>query len=166
MPSDASRAPPVATGPSRSLRALAVFCGSLQGDDPVYMAAARDLGGLLARRGIDLVYGGGRVGLMGAVADGALADGGTVIGVIPQSLVDRELAHRGVTDLRITGSMHERKDLMASLADGFIALPGGAGRWTSCSRPGPGRCSASTSSHARSWTWRASTRACGTTWSA
>ena len=91
------------------------------------MAAARDLGSLLARRDIDLVYGGGRVGLMGAVADGALAEGGTVIGVIPQSLVDRELAHRGVTDLRITGSMHERKALMASLADGFIALPGGAG---------------------------------------
>jgi uncharacterized protein (TIGR00730 family) len=115
------------TGPSRSLRALAVFCGSLQGDDPVYMAAARDLGSLLARRGIDLVYGGGRVGLMGAVADGALAAGGTVVGVIPQSLVDRELAHTGVTDLRVTGSMHERKALMASLADGFIALPGGAG---------------------------------------
>jgi uncharacterized protein (TIGR00730 family) len=73
------------------------------------------------------VYGGGRVGLMGGVADGALAAGGHVIGVIPQSLVDRELAHRGVTDLRITHSMHERKALMASIADGFVAMPGGAG---------------------------------------
>ena len=82
---------------------------------------------MLAERGITLVYGGGRVGLMGAVADGALAAGGSVIGVIPGSLVDRELAHRGVADLRVTGSMHERKAVMASLADGFVALPGGAG---------------------------------------
>ena len=89
--------------------------------------AARDLGTLLARRGITLVYGGGRVGLMGAVADGALDAGGRVVGVIPQSLVDRELAHTGVTELRVTSSMHERKALMASLADGFVALPGGAG---------------------------------------
>ncbi len=79
------------------------------------------------RRAVTLVYGGGRVGLMGAVADGALAAGGVVIGVIPQALVDRELAHPGVTELRITDSMHERKALMASMADGFVALPGGAG---------------------------------------
>ncbi len=116
-----------ATNPQRSLRTLAVFCGSLPGDDALFMTAARDLGGLLARRGIAVVYGGGRVGLMGAVADGAVAAGGTVIGVIPQSLVDRELAHTGLSELRVTGSMHERKALMASLADGFIALPGGAG---------------------------------------
>jgi len=112
---------------TRQLGAVAVFCGSLPGDDPRFLAAARDLGDLLARRSITLVYGGGRVGLMGAVADGALAAGGIVIGVIPQALVDRELAHTGVTELRITGSMHERKALMASLVDGFIALPGGAG---------------------------------------
>ena len=104
-----------------------MFCGSLPGSDARHDAAARGLGGILAERGITLVYGGGRVGLMGAVADGALDAGGTVIGVIPQSLVDRELAHRGVQDLRVTRSMHERKALMASLADGFIALPGGAG---------------------------------------
>jgi uncharacterized protein (TIGR00730 family) len=111
----------------RPLETIAVFCGSLPGTDPRYLAAARDLGSLLARRRIDLVYGGGRVGLMGAIADGALQTGGKVIGVIPQSLVDRELAHTGLTELRVTGSMHERKSLMASLADGFIALPGGAG---------------------------------------
>jgi uncharacterized protein (TIGR00730 family) len=111
----------------RPLATIAVFCGSLPGTDPGYLAAARDLGALLARRRIGLVYGGGRVGLMGAIADGALNAGGRVIGVIPQSLVDRELAHTGVTELRVTGSMHERKALMASLADGFLALPGGAG---------------------------------------
>lgn len=106
---------------------VAVFCGSLPGSDPQYMQAARDLGDLIARQGMTLVYGGGRVGLMGALADGALGAGGRVIGVIPQALVDRELAHTGVTDLRITDSMHERKALIASLADGFVALPGGAG---------------------------------------
>jgi uncharacterized protein (TIGR00730 family) len=120
------------TGPDmmpapRALAAVAVFCGSLPGTDPVFMDAARALGALLARRAITLVYGGGRVGLMGAVADGALAAGGRVIGVIPQALVDRELAHTGVTELRVTDSMHERKALMASMADGFVALPGGAG---------------------------------------
>jgi uncharacterized protein (TIGR00730 family) len=111
----------------RSLGAVAVFCGSLPGHDPVFRGAATTLGGLLAERGITLVYGGGRVGLMGAVADGALAVGGRVIGVIPQALVDRELAHPRLTDLRVTTSMHERKAIMAALADAFIALPGGAG---------------------------------------
>jgi len=111
----------------RHMGAIAVFCGSLPGADPRHVDAARDLGTLLARRGITLVYGGGRVGLMGAVADGALDAGGRVVGVIPQSLVDRELAHTGLTELRVTSSMHERKALMASLADGFVALPGGAG---------------------------------------
>jgi uncharacterized protein (TIGR00730 family) len=81
----------------------------------------------LARQGIGIVYGGGRIGLMGAVADAALAAGGEVIGVIPQALLDREIGHRGVTELRVVGSMHERKALMADLADGFVALPGGIG---------------------------------------
>lgn len=95
----------------------------------MYERAAWALGAVLANRGLGLVYGGGNVGLMGVVADAALAGGGEVIGVIPQSLVDRELAHHGVTDLRIVNSMHERKALMADLADGFIALPGGYGTW-------------------------------------
>jgi uncharacterized protein (TIGR00730 family) len=93
----------------------------------VYRDAAVALGQLLAERGITLVYGGGRVGLMGAIADGALRSGGRVIGVIPRGLVDRELAHRGLADIRVTTSMHERKATMAELADAFIALPGGAG---------------------------------------
>ncbi len=94
---------------------------------PAYAAAARSLGATLAGRGLGLVYGGGRVGLMGAVADAALAGGGEVIGVIPQELVDRELAHAGLTELHIVSSLHERKARMADLADGFIALPGGFG---------------------------------------
>jgi hypothetical protein len=91
------------------------------------METAAQLGRLLAARGIGVVYGGGHVGLMGAVADGALAAGGEVIGVIPRALFDKEIAHRGLTDLRVVGSMHERKALMADLADGFIAMPGGYG---------------------------------------
>jgi len=106
---------------------LCVFCGSSAGQDPVYMDTARLLGETLARNGIDLVYGGASVGLMGAVADAVLAHGGHVIGVMPQALVDKEIAHRGLSDLRVVGSMHERKALMAELADGFIALPGGLG---------------------------------------
>ena len=94
---------------------------------PAYTEAAREFGTLAARRGLGVVYGGGRVGLMGAVADGALAAGGEVIGVIPQELVDRELAHGGLTELHVVGSLHERKALMAELADGFVALPGGFG---------------------------------------
>ena len=106
---------------------LCVFCGSSAGHDPVYLATARALGEALAANGIDLVYGGASVGLMGAVADAALARGGHVTGVMPQALVDKEIAHRGLSDLRVVGSMHERKALMAELADGFIALPGGLG---------------------------------------
>lgn len=106
---------------------LCVFCGASPGRDPAYAALARAVGAGLAGRGIGLVYGGGRVGLMGAVADAALDAGGEVIGVIPSRLVDRELAHRGVTDLRVVGSLHERKATMAELSDGFIALPGGYG---------------------------------------
>ncbi|WP_243370268.1 TIGR00730 family Rossman fold protein [Microvirga solisilvae] len=106
---------------------LCVFCGSSAGQDPVYMETARLLGEALAKNGIELVYGGASVGLMGAVADAVLAHGGHVIGVMPQALVDKEIAHTGLSDLRVVGSMHERKALMAELSDGFIALPGGLG---------------------------------------
>jgi uncharacterized protein (TIGR00730 family) len=109
------------------LRRVCVYCGSTPGARPVYRAAAERLGGLLAREGIGVVYGGGKVGLMGAVADAAMAGGGEVIGVIPEQLLAREVAHRGVTDLRVVASMHERKALMADLADAFVALPGGIG---------------------------------------
>jgi len=106
---------------------LAVYCGSSHGFDPIHADAARALGGELAAAGVGLVYGGGNVGLMGTIADAALAGGGEVIGVIPQALVDREVAHHGLTELHVTGSMHERKQMMADLSDGFIALPGGIG---------------------------------------
>jgi uncharacterized protein (TIGR00730 family) len=107
--------------------AVAVFCGSATGSDPAYTATARAVGAAIARRGLGLVYGGASVGLMGAVADGALGAGGRVQGVMPQALADRELAHPGLTELHIVGSMHERKALMADLAGAFVALPGGAG---------------------------------------
>lgn len=106
---------------------LCVFCGASSGRDPAYASLAQAVGAGLASRGIGVVYGGSRVGLMGAVADAALGAGGEVIGVIPSRLVDRELAHRGVTDLRIVDTLHTRKAMMAELADGFIALPGGLG---------------------------------------
>jgi uncharacterized protein (TIGR00730 family) len=109
------------------IRSICVFCGSSIGARPEYSAAAAEFGGLMGLRGIRAVYGGGNVGLMGVLADAALAAGGEVIGVIPQMLVDRELAHHGVSELRIVGSMHERKALMAELADAFVALPGGLG---------------------------------------
>jgi uncharacterized protein (TIGR00730 family) len=109
------------------MKRLCVFCGSSTGDAPAYAAAARALGTTLARRGIGLVYGGASVGLMGAVADAALEAGGDVIGVMPEALAKKELAHAGLTELRIVGSMHERKALMAELSAGFIALPGGLG---------------------------------------
>jgi len=109
------------------VRRVCVFCGASSGRLPAYADAARAFGAALAARGLGLVYGGGRVGLMGAVADGALAASGEVIGVIPQELVDRELAHDGVTELRVVGSLHERKALMAELSDAFVALPGGFG---------------------------------------
>jgi uncharacterized protein (TIGR00730 family) len=111
----------------RPLSRVCVFCGSSSGHEPRYREAAARLGRLLAEAGIGLVYGGGRTGLMGAVADAALAAGGAVTGVIPQALADREIAHYGVTELHIVKSMHERKALMADLADGFIALPGAFG---------------------------------------
>ena len=109
------------------LKSVCVYCGSNSGSDPAYAGAARELGALLARQGLGLVYGGGRVGLMGTIADAALAAGGEVIGVIPEMLVKMEVAHLGLADLRVVGSMHERKALMVDLADAFIALPGGFG---------------------------------------
>jgi uncharacterized protein (TIGR00730 family) len=104
-----------------------VFCGSSVGNRPALREAAVNLGLALARRGLGLVYGGARVGLMGVLADTMLEQEQEVIGVIPQALLDRELAHTAITDLRVVGSMHERKALMVELADGFVALPGGYG---------------------------------------
>ena len=106
---------------------LAVYCGPSPGHDPKYPALAYALGGLLAQRGIRLVYGGGGVGMMGAVADGVLAAGGRVTGVIPTFLNTRELQHPRVTDMRVVETMHERKQIMATESDGFMALPGGFG---------------------------------------
>ena len=109
------------------MRRLCVFCGSSGGSRDVYADSARRLGRLLAERGVGLVYGGGHIGLMGVLADAALAAGGEVAGVIPQTLVDKELAHSGLTALHVVATMHQRKALMADLADGFAALPGGFG---------------------------------------
>jgi uncharacterized protein (TIGR00730 family) len=109
------------------MRRVCVFCGASSGGRAAYAEAARAFGATCAARGLGVVYGGGRVGLMGAVADGALAAGGEVVGVIPQELVDRELAHAGLTELHVVSSLHERKALMAELSDAFVALPGGFG---------------------------------------
>ena len=109
------------------IRRVCVFCGSNTGNDPAFVEAAQSLGRLFAREGIALVYGGGSVGLMGQLADAVLEAGGEVIGVIPHALWAREVGHRGLTDLRIVDTMHERKATMAELADAFIALPGGLG---------------------------------------
>jgi uncharacterized protein (TIGR00730 family) len=109
------------------VKRICVFSGSSPGADVAYRAAATDLGSRLADRGIELVFGGASVGLMGVVADAALEGGGRVIGVIPQSLVDREVAHPALTELRVVDSMHERKAVMAELSDAFVALPGGVG---------------------------------------
>jgi uncharacterized protein (TIGR00730 family) len=109
------------------LRSLCVFCGSSFGSRPEYRRAAEDMGALLAAHKIRLIYGGGNVGLMGALADACLAAGGFVTGVMPQLLTDKELAHRGLTELHVVKSMHERKAMMAELADAFVALPGGFG---------------------------------------
>jgi uncharacterized protein (TIGR00730 family) len=106
-----------------------VFCGSSAGTQPVYAQAAQNMGRVLSQHGIGLVYGGGKVGMMGALADDCLSQGGRVIGVMPKALVEKEIAHRGLTELRVVDSMHERKALMADLADAFIALPGGYGTW-------------------------------------
>lgn len=109
------------------MRSVCVFCGSSSNAAEVYYSAARETGTLLARRGLTLVYGGSHVGLMGAVADACLAAGGRVVGVIPKTLVEREVAHAGLTDLRVVSSMAERKALMSELSDAFLSLPGGFG---------------------------------------
>jgi uncharacterized protein (TIGR00730 family) len=109
------------------MKRICVFCGSSNGSQPVYAQSARGLGAVLASNGIGLVYGGGNVGLMGVVADAVMDGGGEVIGVIPEALVQRELAHRAVTELIVVRSMHERKAKMAELSDAFIAMPGGYG---------------------------------------
>lgn len=109
------------------MKTICVYCGSNAGSDPAYTAQARALGARLAADGIALVYGGGNVGLMGIVADAVLANGGEVIGVIPQQLVDWEVAHRGITRLEVVDSMHTRKARMFELSDGFVSLPGGFG---------------------------------------
>jgi uncharacterized protein (TIGR00730 family) len=109
------------------MRALCVFCGSKSGANEGYIALAREVGALIAGHDVAVVYGGGRVGLMGALADAALAVGGRVIGVIPQMLIEREVGHSGLSELHVVRSMAERKELMGSLSDGFLTLPGGTG---------------------------------------
>jgi uncharacterized protein (TIGR00730 family) len=109
------------------LSSICVFCGSNRGSDPAYLEAADAVGRGLAQRGVRLVYGGGRVGMMGAIADAARDAGGEVVGVMPRQMIDREIGHTGIDDLRVVDSMHERKALMVELADAFIALPGGIG---------------------------------------
>jgi uncharacterized protein (TIGR00730 family) len=109
------------------MKRVCVFCGSSPGRDSIFLEAADRLGKAIATRGLELVYGGAHVGLMGRIADTVLTEGGHVIGVIPQSMVEREIAHTGLPDLRIVPTMHERKALMEQLSDAFIALPGGMG---------------------------------------
>ena len=109
------------------MKRLAVYCGSATPADPLYIEGARALGRAFAERGIGLVYGGGRTGLMGAIADGALEGGGEVIGVSPQALVDAEVAHRGLTELHVVQGMHQRKQMFTDLSDGFVTIPGGTG---------------------------------------
>ncbi|MEO6393788.1 MAG: TIGR00730 family Rossman fold protein [Pyrinomonadaceae bacterium] len=111
------------------MKRICVFCGSNAGVRPDYAAAAREMGSALVQRNIGLVFGGGRVGLMGIIADQVIADGGEAIGVIPADLDKKEIAHSGLTELHVVRSMHERKALMAKLSDGFIALPGGFGTY-------------------------------------
>jgi uncharacterized protein (TIGR00730 family) len=112
---------------SPKLQSVCVFCGSRVGSDPRYAQAARELGGLLAQRGMSLVYGGGQVGLMGVIADAVLAAGGRVVGVIPQPLATRELLHTRASEMHVVPGMHARKAKMVELSDAFIALPGGFG---------------------------------------
>ena len=109
------------------MKAVCVFCGSNVGRNPAYLEAANSVGTALARSGLKLVYGGGKVGLMGAVADAVIAAGGLAEGVMPRALVEREIAHTGLSELHVVETMHQRKTMMADLADAFIALPGGAG---------------------------------------
>ena len=109
------------------MKRICVFCGSNSGNNPIYLETAKKLGLFLAEKEIELVFGGGRVGLMGKIADTVMAKGGKVIGIIPESLADKEVAHEGLTELHVVDSMHTRKAMMADLSDGFIALPGGFG---------------------------------------
>ena len=109
------------------MKRLAVYCGSAMGSDPAFAATAQALGEEMARRGIGLVYGGGRLGLMGVVADAVMGNGGEAYGVIPQALVDLEVAHTGLTELHLVANMHERKAMMTELTDAFVAIPGGIG---------------------------------------
>jgi uncharacterized protein (TIGR00730 family) len=110
-----------------SMRSICVFCGSAPGAHPGYLAVAREFGSLLASRGMRLIYGGGRVGLMGALADAVLAGGGEVVGVMPQLLIDKEVGHLGLTNLQVVTTMSERKQAMGDLADAYVTLPGGIG---------------------------------------
>jgi uncharacterized protein (TIGR00730 family) len=114
---------------TRAIRSVCVFCGSRPGADPAFGQAAADLGRAVAARGMTLVYGGARVGVMGVLADAALAAGARVVGVIPRALVSKEIAHDGLAELVLTGSMHERKDRMIALSDAFVCLPGGFGTY-------------------------------------
>jgi uncharacterized protein (TIGR00730 family) len=114
---------------TRLIKRICVFCGSSLGARPEYAEAAAELGRVLAGSGIGLVYGGARVGLMGALADAVLAAGGEAIGVMPRALVEKEIAHSGLTELHVVESMHARKTLMSDLADAFVLLPGGFGSW-------------------------------------
>ncbi len=125
---------------------LAVFCGSSTGKNISYSQAASTVGKLMSEQGIGVVYGGGKIGLMGVVADAALAHGGEVIGVIPEKLMTREVGHMGLTELRVVATMHERKAIMAELSDGFIALPGGIGTIEEIMRYSPGTRSGITTS--------------------
>ncbi len=111
------------------MNSICVYCGSSTGNDPKFLEEAVSAGTLIAKQGLTLVYGGGKVGLMGAVADAALAAGGKVIGVMPADLVNQEIGHKGLTELKIVNSMHERKWAMAELSDGFLCLPGGPGTY-------------------------------------
>jgi uncharacterized protein (TIGR00730 family) len=110
-----------------AVQSICVYCGSSPGKNPIFVAAAKTLGRELASRGIEIVYGGGRRGLMGALADAALEAGGRVVGIIPQSLVDAEIAHRGISELHVVHSMHERKAEMTRRADAFLIMPGAWG---------------------------------------
>ncbi|WBV43638.1 TIGR00730 family Rossman fold protein [Pseudoroseomonas cervicalis] len=109
------------------MKRVCVFCGSNPGNNPAYAEAARQMGRAIAARGLGLVYGGGHVGLMGIVADAAMRDGAEVIGIIPETLMRREVGHGAITELRVVATMHERKAMMADLSDGFVVLPGGIG---------------------------------------
>ena len=138
---------------------VCVFCGSSAGEDSRYLDSAERFGRVLAREGVELVYGGSRVGMMGRLAAATLQAGGRVIGVIPGAIMNRELAHQALTELRVVKSMHERKSEMADLSAAFVALPGGLGTWRPSASCSPRASPASTRSRARSWTRTATSNA-------